>query len=286
VKVIVTGASGFVGKRFVDINTKNFEILTVSLRNNDWQQQTFDGYDTVVHLAGKAHEMQKIDDQIYFDVNYNLTKQFFEKIKKDGVTHFIYISSTKVYGDGSYEYLNEESDCNPTDAYGKSKLQAEQFLLQQTGVIVTIIRPPLIYGAGVKGNMHKIMELCSSNKRLPFANINNKRSMVFVDNFVALINTIISQKKAGVFIAGDAGAVSTSTLVIAIKNALHKKNNLFAIPSFLRNIIKKLKPALYIRLFGNFNVDNTNTNKILHFQPPYTLLQGVQQMVNDFKSKN
>jgi nucleoside-diphosphate-sugar epimerase len=281
--IIVTGASGFVGKRFLEYNKNNFEILSVSLRNNEWQQQSFAGYDAVVYLAGKAHEMQKIDDQIYFDINYNLTKSFFEKIKEQGVKHFIYISSTKVYGDGEYDYLNEISSCNPTDAYGKSKLQAEQYLLQQKNITVSIVRPPLIYGAGVKGNMFKIMHLCNGNKPLPFGNINNKRSLVFVDNLIALINTIINQKKPGIFIAGDASAASTTSLVTTIKNALGKKSNLFAIPVFLRSVIKKIKPALYIRLFGSFYVDNKTTNEILHFTPPFTMQQGIQQMVNDFK---
>ncbi len=284
-KIIVTGASGFVGKRLLEYNKNSFEILTISLRNNDWQQQTFAGYDAVVHLAGKAHEMQKIDDQIYFDINYNLTKAFFEKIKADGVKHFVYISSTKVYGDGTYDYLNEQSQCNPTDAYGKSKLQAEQYLLQQNNVIVSVVRPPLIYGVGVKGNMLKLMHLCNSKKPLPFANINNKRSMVFVDNLIALINTILLQKKTGLFVAGDATVASTTTLVSLIKSALGKKNNLFAIPSFLRSIIKKTKPALFIRLFGSFYVDNKTTNSVLEFTPPYTMEQGIQQMVKDFKNK-
>ncbi len=282
-KILVTGASGFVGKIFVEYNKNNFDISTISLKKEDWQQANFSSFDAVVHLAGKAHEMTKIDDQIYFEVNYELTKKLFEKIKQDTVPHFIYISSTKVYGDGEYEYLNEQSKCNPSDAYGKSKLKAEQYLLEQKKTIVSIIRPPLIYGSGVKGNMQKIMELCNSNTPLPFGNINNKRSMVYVGNLIELINTVILQKKGGLFIAGDASAASTTILVKTIKNALGKKNNLFAIPNFLQSIIKKLKPALYVRLFGSFYVDNTKTNTILNFTPPFTMQQGIQQMVSNYK---
>ncbi len=281
-KILVTGANGFVGTRFLKYNKDQFIIETISLRNNDWLKKNFSHIDAVVHLAGKAHEMQKVDDQIYFDINYELTKAFFEKIKSDGVKHFIYFSSTKVYGDGEYDNLSEQSPCNPTDAYGKSKLQAEQFLSLQNSVLVSIVRPPLIYGPGVKGNMQKIMELCNSNKPLPFANINNKRSMVYVDNLIELINSIVFQKKTGVFVAGDATPLSTKTLVTEIRNALGKKRNLFSIPNFLRNLIKKIKPALYVRLFGSFYVDNTATNRKLNFVPKYTSKQGIEAMVSEF----
>jgi nucleoside-diphosphate-sugar epimerase len=280
--VLVTGANGFVGKRFLTYNNHNFIIQTISLRNNDWQQQDFSHIDAVVHLAGKAHEMQKIDDQIYYDVNVQLTQNLFEKLTKDGVKHFVYISSTKVYGDDIQTVLNENSTCTPTDAYGKSKLAAEQFLLAQKNCTISIVRPPLIYGAGVKGNMHKIMELCNSNKPLPFAAIDNKRSMVYVDNLVELINTIITKKEKGIFVAGDATPLSTTELVTYMRKALGKKRNLFSIPLFMRAILKKIKPALYIRLFGSFYVNNEATNRQLQFQPTYTAEHGIQQMVNDF----
>jgi nucleoside-diphosphate-sugar epimerase len=280
--ILVTGASGFVGKRWLEYNKEQFHITTISLKNDEWKSKDFSQIDAVVYLAGKAHEMFKIDDQIYMDINYELTKVFFEKIKKDGVQQFVYISSTKVYGDGDYTYLNETSPCNPTDAYGKSKLMAETFLIQQKKLSVAIVRPPLIYGAGVKGNMQKIMELCNSNKPLPFGNITNKRSMVYVDNLIELINTILQKKATGIFVAGDAAPLSTTTLVTEIRNALGKKRNLFSIPNPLRSIIKKIKPALYVRLFGNFYVDNQQTNNALQLQPKYSSSYGIQQMVKAF----
>ncbi len=128
------------------------------------------------------------------------------------------------------------------------------------------------------------MQLCNSNKPLPFGNINNKRSMVFVDNLIELINEIIIQKKEGVFIAGDKEAVSTTNLIKEIKNGFNKKVKLIAIPNFLRSILKKIKPNLYIRLFGNFYVDNKNTNKTLNFISPYSFAEGIKQMVENYKN--
>jgi nucleoside-diphosphate-sugar epimerase len=279
--VLVTGASGFVGQHFVDTYSKLHQITTVSLQSQNWQNNSFYGIDTIVHLAGKAHQMTPIEDAIYFEVNFELTKQLFEKAVAEGVKHFIYISSTKVYGDGNYENLNENSNCEPTDAYGKSKLQAEQYLINQNSISVAIVRPPLVYGKGVKGNMQKLIALCKKRKWLPFGNIHNKRSMVYVGNLVALINQIIDKKANGVFVAGDATAVSTSHLVKTISNKLGSSNKLITIPLFLRAIIKTLKPALYIRLFGSFYVDNATTNRMLNFEPPFTFEQGIQIMVDN-----
>jgi len=108
--------------------------------------------------------------------------------------------------------------------------------------------------------------------------------MVFVDNLVALINTIIDQQSSGIFIAGDRNTLSTDRLVSLIRLNLGMKNWLITIPYFLRNLIKQLKPRLYIRLYGSFVVDNTNTNNKLNFIPPFTTEFGIEQMVKWFKN--
>ncbi len=279
-KIVVTGASGFVGQHFLQVNKNEYQIIAISLQNKDWQKQTFIGVDAIVHLAGKAHQMEAIDDQIYFEVNTELTKQLIDKAQSDTVPHFVYISSTKVYGDGNYDYLNEKSNCVPTDAYGKSKLAAEQYVLAQSNIKVAIIRPPLVYGVGVKGNMQRIVALVKKKNWLPFGNINNKRSMVYVGNLTALINTIINQQATGLFVAGDATPQSTTQLVQTVAIAANKNIKLIAIPTLLRSLIKRIKPTLYIRLFGDFYVDNTNTNKQLNFTPPFTFQEGINKMVN------
>ena len=284
-KIVVTGISGFVGKRFNEYNNNKYIIKSLPLRNINFDDVTFKGVDAIVHLAGKAHQMEPIDDQIYFDVNYGLTKALVDKAILDGVPQLIYISSTKVYGDDIHSVLNENSDCNPTDAYGESKLKAEQYLQTlSTRINISIVRPPLVYGPEVKGNLIQLLQLCKRKIPLPFGNTQNARSMVFVDNLVALINTIIDQQSSGIFIAGDRNTLSTDRLVSLIRLNLGMKNWLITIPYFLRNLIKQLKPRLYIRLYGSFVVDNTNTNNKLNFVPPYTTEFGIEQMVKWFKN--
>jgi UDP-glucose 4-epimerase len=278
-KVLVTGASGFVGKHLLATNTENFEITTLSLQQDNWMDTSFEGLDAIVHLAGKAHQMTPIANDIYFKVNFELTKALAEKAQREGVKQFIYISSTKVYGDGNYDDLNENSPCLPTDAYGQSKLKAE-FFLQTLPLPVAIVRPPLVYGKGVKGNMQKIITLCKKRSYLPFGNINNKRSMVYVGNLIALINHILLQSATGIFVAGDNKVVSTTELVKTIASTLNKKINLIAIPNIFRVLLRKFKPDLYTRLFGNFVVDNSITNKQLNFQPPYSFEQGIAATLN------
>jgi nucleoside-diphosphate-sugar epimerase len=278
-KIAVTGFTGFVGKRLLEIDQAVYQLVPIDLRKSI---PDLLGIDTIVHLAGKAHQMTPIEDRIYFEVNYELTKKLADLAKQAGVKHFVYISSVKVYNDSAEDRFDESSPCVPTDAYGASKLKAEQYLqsMQADSFSVSIIRPPLVYGPGVKGNMNKLIELAARNYPLPFGNINNARSMVFVDNLIAMINKIIDKQAAGVFIAGDQSPVSTTELLLRLRTALGKKAGLISIPLFIRQLLKRIKPGLYSRLFGSFVIDNASTNKKLDFSPPYTTSFGIQQMVN------
>jgi nucleoside-diphosphate-sugar epimerase len=285
--IAVTGVTGFVGKRLVAYNKDRYRIVPLALRGVIPSAIDLNGIDAVVHLAGKAHEMQPVPDSIYFDINYELTRQLALRAKEQGVPHFIYISSTKVYGDDIQTVLTERSACHPTDAYGRSKLQAEQYLqsMGTPGFAVAIVRPPLVYGPGVKGNMIRLLQLAEKKIPLPFGNTGNARSMVFVDNLIELINHIIDQQAAGIFVAGDRQALATNELIQLMRNELGNKSGLVSIPFILRSLIKKMKPALYIRLFGSFVVDNTATNARLRYTPPVSSAQGIAIMV-DWFTKN
>lgn len=280
-KIVVTGANGFIGKRFIEYNKERFDITTLTVRDESYKTFDFTGFDCIVHLAGKAHDMNCKDENEYFKINVEITKVLSIKAKADGVNHFIYISSVKVYGKEDRGLITEKSECIPEDAYGKSKLQAEQFLqtIQDENFKVAIVRPPMVYGAGVKGNMDKLIKLCQKKIPLPFGNIANLRSMVFVDNLIELLNTIVDQRAEGIFIPGDDKPISTDALIIMIKNVLGEKNNLISIPNFLRKVVKNLKPELYKRLFGSFVIDTKNTNIALSFNPPYSIELGIDKMV-------
>jgi len=289
-RILLTGASGFIGKRYLLYNSSIYDLTSISLRETQVEQINFNGIDTIVHLAGMAHQMNKIDDQIYFDINHDLTLKLATAAKKAGVPHFIFISTVKVFGEetSTNKSFTESSICSPTDPYGKSKFLAEQGLtkLIDKDFAVAIVRPPLVYGPGVKGNMLRLLKLSIKGRTLPFGKIDNQRSMVFIDNLIELINSITNQKASGVYHAGDAQALSTSKLVSHIN--LHMDNNarLIKLNSFFLRILRWLKPGLVQRLWGSFLIDTQQTNKQLNFKPPYKSEEGIRQMVMWFKEQN
>jgi len=284
-RIGITGSTGFVGKRMLAYDAHRYELIPLTIRDVDIPGISLAGLDAIVHLAGKAHQMEPIADEVYFQVNYELTRQLAIAAKEQGVPHFIYISSTKVYGDEAEQELNEYTACVPTDPYGKSKRDAELFLLgmQLPAFAVAILRPPVVYGPEVKGNIIRLLKLADTAYPLPFGEAGNLRSMVFVDNLVELINTIIDQKASGIFLAGDQKPLSTNQLISGMRQALGRPNRLVAIPLVFRKMVKKVRPALYARLFGSFLVNPADTNQRLKFVPPFTSVEGIGKMVAWYK---
>ena len=286
-KILITGASGFIGRRFIDRKKEDYELETVSLRNTPPDQVDMQNIDVVLHLAGLAHQFEAIDETEYFKVNRDLSTALAAKAKAEGVKHFIYISSTKVYGDGEDEvYYDEFSECSPTDAYGQSKLEAEQSLLAMNhpDFVVSVIRPPLVYGPGVKGNLLLFMRLAKLPLPLPFKGVRNNRAMVYVDNLISLMDKLIQKRMTGIYTLTDSNRISTEDLIREIRLQRWKRAYLFTLPRFLMWPIKKFKPAIYQRLFGSFNVNCEQTLKTLEYANPYSFKQGISAMVSHFYS--
>jgi len=289
-KMILTGSSGFIGRNYLTLSSNSPFTKIISLQKTQVKDINFGNINSIIHLAGIAHRMGQPSGQIYYDVNTKLTVDLATQAKESGVKQFIFVSTVKVFGDkkGFDIHYDMDSPCNPNDDYGKSKWQAEQQLqnLQDHNFQVAIIRPSLVYGAGVKGNLEKLMNLIRKGYRLPFGDIRNKRSMVYVGNLIAMIDSIIESQASGVFIAGDTEPISTSQLIQNIQFAFGQKNRLFSLPKPIRLVIKKIKPELYKRLFCSLVVDNTQTNQILNFIPPYKSEQGIAKMVKHFLENN
>jgi UDP-glucose 4-epimerase len=286
-RIAVTGSTGFVGRRYMQVPLANYAKEALDLRRSSIDDLDLAETDVIVHLAGKAHDMQGGAEEQYFSVNFELTRNLADRARESGVRQFIYVSSTKVYGDEVRTVLNEQSDCRPTDPYGESKFLAENYLISidSEDFKVAIVRPPLVYGPHVKGNMIRLLNLASKKFPLPLANTGNARSMVFVDNLVALIDKIVVEKAKGVLIAGDIKPLSTQELVTAIRNELGNRAGMFTIPGFIRPLIRKIRPALYLRLFGSFVVDNSGTNRKLNFVPPFSSNDGIRVMTKWYKAR-
>jgi UDP-glucose 4-epimerase len=281
-KILVTGANSFIGSYF-KYRTSQFEVEEVDLITIKPASINLLGIDVVFHVAAIVHQDKSIPDAKYFEVNSDLAFDVAQKAKLDGVRQFVFMSTVKVYGENStvQNPWSEETECHPTDAYGKSKLDAEKRLmkLNDENFTVSIIRTPVVYGVGVKGNILKLAHFVKTYKFIPFNGINNMRAMVYIGNLIALVQEVIHQNKSGIFLAGDGQILSTSEFVYNLVLATNEKKYFISFPLIFQKMIKLIKPNLYNRLFGSMVIDNTKTFKELNFYPPFTPKQGLQDVM-------
>lgn len=286
VKVLITGANSFIGSYFKS-NIKENEVAEVCLIQNKPADIDFNNYDVVFHVAAIVHQDKSIPEATYFKVNSDLAFDVAQKAKKDGVKQFVFMSTVKVYGENTTEekLWTEETECLPVDAYGKSKLEAETRImkLNDETFIVSVIRTPVVYGVGVKGNILKIAKFVKAQKIIPFKGINNKRAMVYIDNLIALIYQVIEKQKSGIFLASDGKIISTSEFVELLIASSGKSRYFITFPVFFQKLIKLLKPDLYNRLFGSIEIDSSKSFKKLNFSPPYSIAKGLSEVMESLK---
>jgi nucleoside-diphosphate-sugar epimerase len=286
-KLLITGSSGFVGTNFIK-NASNFNITKIDLLNQKTENIDFSGIDAILHLAALVHQMQGAPEDLYFKTNRDLAYEVAKRAKEQGVKQFVLMSTVKVFGESTtgIPAWNENSKCDPQDAYGKSKWEAEKLIqsLEDDNFKVAVVRSPLVYGAGVKANMLNLIKLVDKFPVLPLGGIKNKRSMVNVGNLIALLQHIITNQVSGIFIAGDRSSLSTTELVVLIRRSLKKPCYLFKIPKFCILIISIIKPKIIDRLFGSLELDNSLTNSKLNFYPPYSSEYGIEEMVQWYNS--
>ncbi len=305
-KTLVTGASGFVGAHLLASLGPNTTVIgrkPVPFHDGPYFFADFDGFevneaafvniDVVVHCAARAHVMNDQESDplsVFRKVNTYSTIKLAEMAAQNRVKRFIYISSIKVNGeDTSLTAPFTANDVpKPEDAYGISKLEAEQQLLEiakNTGMEVVIIRPPLVYGSGVKGNFRTLQNVVNKRIPLPFRSITkNKRSMVFVGNLVNLIETCISHPNAGnkIFLVSDDHDISTAEMIDKMSSACRKGNFSLPVPVFLLEILGKVtgRSDMINRLTGSLQVDISETKKILDWQPLFNITEGFDQVEN------
>lgn len=257
--VMVTGASGFIGRQFCQMYADTYRLIPVSLRQTTPESLDFKGVDVVLHLAALVHQMHPVPQANYFDINTHLTARLARAAKQAGVGHFVFYSTIKVYGtDGWFDdpqrVLSIHSPCQPSDAYGASKWEAERGLqdLQDNAFAVAVIRPPLVYGRGVKGNLENLKKLMQNAPILPLLYPHNRRSVVSIANLMEQTKAVLDQKFVGTIVPQDSNHVSLSDFLVAIKE--HQKETaplLLACPRLFVWALKAFKPNLAKRLFGS-----------------------------------
>lgn len=285
-QVLITGSTGFIGQHFIKAYVGHYNLRVVNLRTEAIEILNLAGVDTVLHLAALVHQMQGAPAPQYFNVNHNLTMTLARKAKADGVGHFIYMSTTHVYGhygnmQNPSERLNENSACEPTDAYGQSKLLAEENLrrLEDKNFKISIVRSPLVYGPGGKGNLNALTKLISVFPFLPFRYPTNRRSLIYIENLVYFLHLLIQQRKSGLFLPQDIEPISIQSLVELVATSANKNVYLFSMPKFIFKILYLLRPTVVQRLYGTFALDSTTTNLEIGYTPIYSTKDGLKATI-------
>jgi UDP-glucose 4-epimerase len=224
-KILITGKDSYIGTSFEKYMSQwpgEYIIDTLDMKDPLWKEYNFKGYDAVFHVAGIAHadvgKVKKEDQQRYYDVNTNLTFEVASKSKSEGVKQFIFMSSMIVYSGCKEKIITRETEPKPLNFYGDSKLQAEKKLesLIEESFKVAIIRPPMIYGSGSRGNYKTLSRLAQKSPIFP--KVKNKRSMLYVGNLNKFVKFLVCNEEAGVFFPQNDEYVNTSELVKAIAN--------------------------------------------------------------------
>lgn len=306
-KIVLTGANGFVGSRLFSALKGCARVQVAGLCRllplgeeglalhavGDLQQADLStlltGVDVLIHAAARAHIMKdEVADPLaeYRRVNVEGTLNLARQAVAAGVKRFVFISSIKVNGEATVNGRAFDADDEPApeDAYGLSKLEAEQALLDiaaETGVEVVIIRPPLVYGPGVKGNFASMIKLVEKGLPLPLGAVHNKRSLVGIDNLVDLIIRCIDHPAAAnqVFLAGDGEDISTTELLRGVGKAMGKPARLIPVPAGMLQFGATLlgRKAMAQRLLGSLQVDISKTCELLDWKPPYTVEEGLRR---------
>ena len=288
--IFITGASGFVGSNIISNlteyifrkydRTENFEIME----------------DIVLHLAGKAHDLKQISNSNeYYEVNTELTKKIFDAFLISKAKVFITISSVKAIADSIDTELTENHIPIPITHYGKSKLQAEQYILSKKvpiGKRVFILRPCMIHGQGNKGNLNLLFKVVKLGLPWPLGSFKNKRSYCSIDNLCFIINELILNENipTNIFNIADDSSILTNEIIELMSKQLGKKHNIWNISKILIIYIANIGDYLYLplnterlnKLTENYLVSNAKIKKYINKPLPYSITQGLIKTLQSF----
>ena len=312
-KLVVTGANGFVGSALArSLQRKGEQVLGLcrrsaslgfpvaevpSFREMPALTQVLSDAEVVIHCAARVHIMSDSASDLlesYRQVNTAGTLNLAEQAARSGVRRFIYISSIKVNGEATLagHPFRPDDSLVPTDPYAISKAEAETGLLalaERSEMEVVIIRPPLVYGPGVKGNFASLLKLVETGLPLPLGAIHNKRSLVALDNLVDLIITCVDHPAAAnqTFLAADGEDLSTSDLLRRLAIAMGRPSRLIPVPAglLLLGATALGKKAMARRLLGSLQVDISKTEETLGWMPPLSVDEGLRRCFANYQGE-
>ncbi len=284
-KILITGANSYIGtsfEKYMQQYSDEYQVDTLDMIDGGWREKDFSDYDVVYHVAGIAHsdngKISKEKERLYYSVNTDLTIETAEKAKKDGVKQFIFMSSAIVYGKsaplGKAKMITKDTPVSPANCYGDSKVQAENGILPlaDNSFKVVVLRPPMIYGKGSRGNYTTLVKFA---KKLPlFPYVKNQRSMLYVENLTEFVRLMIINGESGVFFPQNAEYSNTSEMVKMIGGVHNKKVRL------LKGFVWALKivglfTGLIDKAFGSLTYDQ-NMSQYKQTYQRFTLVESIE----------
>lgn len=295
-KTIILGSSGFIGQNLIKRNPNS---EGVSLRDGNWKNQISDA-EVIINLVGKAHDHKgTATEQDFRYANVDLAKEIFNEFLISNAKLLIHISSIAAQEEfESSKPLKEENQCHPFSSYGKTKREAEEWLLQQNlpeKKKLIILRPPMVHGEGDKGNLGLLYKLISKGIPYPLASFDNKRSFISIDNFSYFINQIIENKELlenGIYHISDDEAVSTKEIIEIIKKVENNNTLNLSLPKVLVKFLAKIGDIIPLplntkrlkKMTGNLEVSNQKIKNALGItQLPISAKKGIEITIKSFK---
>ncbi|NLB61560.1 MAG: NAD-dependent epimerase/dehydratase family protein [Clostridiales bacterium] len=256
-RILITGKDSYIGtsvEKWLMKEPDKYQIHTIDMQNETWRDHDFSPYYVVFHVAGIAHIKEtRENEHLYYRVNRDLAYDTAQKAKQDGVDQFIFLSSMSVYGIHN-GIIKVDTPTKPINAYGKSKLEAEQLIieLQDQMFKIALLRPPMVYGKNCKGNYQKLAKFAL---RTPiFPDIDNKRSMIYIDNLSEFVKLLIDKKWGGIFVPQNAEYVRTSEMVELISKAHGKQ---IVMTKLFNTIIRLININVFNKLFDDMIYDKS-----------------------------
>jgi nucleoside-diphosphate-sugar epimerase len=255
-KILITGKNSYIGEsveKWLLKEMNKYKVDTIDMKGASWKEKDFSNYDVIFHVAGIAHIKEThLNSDLYYEVNRDLAYETAKKAKKEGVHQFVFLSSMSVYGVEN-GIIHKNTPALPKSTYGKSKIEAEKLIsnLQDDTFTVTILRPPIVYGYGCKGNYPRLVKIAL---RTPiFPRVKNKRSMIHINNLSEFIKIVIDNNSQGVYFPQNTEYVNTSELVRLI-NEIYGNRKIIMTELF-NPIIKLLNLPLFNKVFGDLVYD-------------------------------
>lgn len=294
-KILVTGAGGFVGSALVEaLRRRGDEVIGAGRRHvgeigpgTDWNP-VLAGAETVIHLANRAHVMKEAGDDpepLFRRINVEGSVRLAEQAAAAGIKRLVFVGSIKANGEETRGRPFTAADIPaPEDAYGRSKWEAEQrlaVLAARTGLELVVVRPPLIYGPRVKGNLRTLMNVVAKGVPLPLALVDNRRSLIGLGNFCDALALMARHPAApGTWLVKDDEDLSTPDLIRRMGRALGRPARLLPFPPALLRLAGRLtgRSAAVGRVLGSLQVDDSVTRAVLGWAPPVTVDEGLASM--------